>query len=367
MIDETKKTRGIFEKEKGSGVFWIRYTDGSGRYRRERAGSKSFAQKLLDKRRGEAVQRKKLPESLRRKFVSFGEIADDALLYSEKHKKSYKDDKSKMSRLKEWWATRDAESLTTPEIEQQLAAAEREGKWAPSTYNHHRSLMMLIYREAKRAGKVTANPTREVRHRHEDNSRVRFLSDEEEKQLRKVIAESYPRHLPEFDLAISTGLRKGSMYSITWEMVDWDGRMLNIPTSKNGEPLHIPLNHAAMDALKTARAHGNTGGRVFQSEKTGEPLLDSRHWFEDALTAAKISDFHWHDLRHCYATKLRMRGAKLEDISELLGHKSLTMTKRYSHIGPNQLHEVAALLNSVSTTVAPEATPVTVVPPKFLF
>ncbi|MGC1907724.1 MAG: tyrosine-type recombinase/integrase, partial [Candidatus Acidiferrum sp.] len=61
----------------------------------------------------------------------------------------------------------------------------------------------------------------------------------------------YMEHLPEFELAINTGLRKGSMYGLTWSMVDWSGRMLNIPTSKNGEALHIPLNHAAFAALKT--------------------------------------------------------------------------------------------------------------------
>ena len=96
---------------------------------------------------------------------------------------------------------------------------------------------------------------------------------------------------------------------------------------------------------------------MFQSEKTGEPLANSRHWFEKAVETAGIEDFVWHDLRHCFASKLRMKGAKLEDIAELLAHKSLTMTKRYAHLGPNQLHDVAALLDSAnSTTVASETT-----------
>jgi integrase len=97
-------------------------------------------------------------------------------------------------------------------------------------------------------------------HRREDNSRVRYLNQfepartdvdylkplkTEEARLRAVIEHDYPEHLPEFELALSTGLRKGSMYSLTWAMVDWTGRMLNIPTSKNGEALHIPLNNAA--------------------------------------------------------------------------------------------------------------------------
>jgi integrase len=136
-------------------------------------------------------------------------------------------------------------------------------------------------------------------------------------------------------------------------MLDWNGRMLNMPTSKNGEPLHIPLNDSALRALRTVYQRGEKTGRIFRSEKTGAPLENWRHWIGDAVKKAKITDFRGHDLRHCFATKLRMKGAKLEDIGELLGHKSLTMTKRYAHLGPNPLHEVAALLNSNSPTVAP--------------
>lgn len=148
------------------------------------------------------------------------------------------------------------------------------------------------------------------------------------------------------------------MYSLTWEMVDWNGRMLHIPTTKNGEPLHVPLNQAALIALKAIH-HGNKAGRVFASGRTGEPLTNSRYWFEKAVAKSGVKNFVWHDLRHCFASKLRMKGAKLEDIAELLGHKSLTMTKRYSHLGPNQLHEVAALLDSLSTPIAPTTKPET--------
>jgi integrase len=110
--------------------------------------------------------------------------------------------------------------------------------------------MMLCYPEARCAGKCLGNPARAVLHRREDNSRVRFLTDAEQKKFRQVIQTNWPSHLPEFELGLSTGLRKGSQYGLTWEMVDWEGRMLNIPTSKNGERLHIPLNAAALAALK---------------------------------------------------------------------------------------------------------------------
>jgi hypothetical protein len=225
-VTMTKK-RGIFEKVPGSGIWFIRFVDGRGRYRREKAGTYSFAIKLLDKRRGEAVQGKKLPETLRRKFVPFSEIAEDALVHSRAHKRSWQDDESRMKRLVEWWGGRDAEGIATSEMECQLSDAARDEKWAPSTFNHYRSLLMLTYREARRSGKVNVNPARDVRHRREDNSRVRYLNQfeparteidylkplkTEEARLRAVIEYDYPEHLAEFELALNTGLRKGSMY-----------------------------------------------------------------------------------------------------------------------------------------------------------
>jgi hypothetical protein len=131
---EKSKTRGIFEKVVGSGVYWIRYTDGQGKYRREIAGSCSQASKLLSKRRAEALQRKKLPETLRQKTILFNEIADDALAFSKAHKRSYRDDVRVIARLKEWFGAREAELLSSAEIERRLSDAAGENKWAASTY-----------------------------------------------------------------------------------------------------------------------------------------------------------------------------------------------------------------------------------------
>ncbi len=133
-------------------------------------------------------------------------------------------------------------------------------------------------------------------HRREDNNRVRFLTEEEEKKLPKVIEAKWPLHLPELDLAINIGLRKGSQYSLAWDMVDFRSRMLNIPRTKNEEPLHVPLNDAAVAALRVVHSRGGGKGRMFQPAKTGEPLENERHWFDDAVAEAQIKNFRWHDL-----------------------------------------------------------------------
>jgi len=68
------------------------------------------------------------------------------------------------------------------------------------------------------------------------------------------------------------------------------------------------------------------------------------------VVQAKLKNFHWHDLRHTFASRLRMKGAPLEDIADLLGHKSLTMTRPYAHLGPNKLHAVVSLLGAGDLT-----------------
>jgi site-specific recombinase XerD len=91
-------------------------------------------------------------------------------------------------------------------------------------------------------------------------------------------------------------------------------------------------------------------GRVFHSAKTGEPLENGRHWFDEAVMEAEIKNFRWHDLRHTFASSLRMKGVPPEDIADLLGLKSLTMTRRYAHLGPNKLHAVMSLLGASDPT-----------------
>jgi integrase len=135
---------------------------------------------------------------------------------------------------------------------------------------------------------------------------VRFLTEEEEKKLRKIVEAEWPLHVPELDLAINTGLRKGSQYGLTWDMVDWKSRMLNIPRTKSEEAVRVPLNDAALAALKTVFERGDGRGRVFRSSKTGEPLENAKHWFDDAVAEAKLKNFHWHDLRDTFASRLRI-------------------------------------------------------------
>lgn len=77
-----------------------------------------------------------------------------------------------------------------------------------------------------------------------------------------------------FELALQTGIRQGTQYNLVWEMVDWQSRMLHIPTTKNEEPPHIPLNDGALAALKVVRARGVDDRRVFLCEDFTGTILN---------------------------------------------------------------------------------------------
>lgn len=80
---------------------------------------------------------------------------------------------------------------------------------------------------------------------------------------------------------------------------------------------------------------------VFVNPDTGKRYTDLKRSFNSACRKAGIRDFHFHDLRHTFASHLVMSGADLKTVQELLGHKSLTMTLRYSHL--SQAHKKEAL------------------------
>jgi site-specific recombinase XerD len=361
------RQRGVFEKFPGSGVWWIRHSDSTGRIRREKAGTKSAALQLYRKRKMQTLEGKKLPERLRAPLISFTELAQDCLAYSKAHKRSYHDDVNRMERLLGWFRDWTADSVTPQDIERRMTEAAEENDWAPATVNRLRALISLTYRLGIESGKVSTNPAKLVKHRQENNARIRWLTPEEELRLRAaivVLEESLSEglsetvkakradHLLELDLALNTGMRLGEMYGLTWENVNLSRRVLTIPRSKNGELRHVPLNTTALAALQTLKAQADGTGPVFRNADGGR-LTGPRYWFEPAIKAAKIRTFSWHCLRHTFASRLVMAGVDIRTVQELMGHKCIAMTVRYAHLAPT--HQLAAVERLTGEPIATDS------------
>jgi site-specific recombinase XerD len=342
--------RGVYEKEPGSGVWWIRWTDSSGKLHREKAGRRSDAKTLVDKRRTETIQKRKLPEQFRPR-VTFTALCDDALEHSKatNNEKVTHDLSLKIERLRPTFGERDASSITKQEIVRWLTTEAEERDWKASTRNRWQAAFSLIYRVGIENEKIDRNPAAGIRRKTENNARVRFLSREEEAALRKAIAARFPKFLPQLDISLHTGMRAAEQFGLEWTQVDFERRILTLHKTKNGSTRHIPLNATAVAALESLRkamsASGVSSGvspRVFPSARNeDEGLRGARGWFNSALEDAGVKDYTWHCNRHTFASRLVMAGVDIRTVGELLGHKSLSMTMRYSHLAP--AHNAAAV------------------------
>ena len=353
------RQRGIYEKVPGSDVWWIRYVDADGRYRREKAGTKSMAIDLYRKRKTEALQGKKLPERLRRRVVPFSELCDDALQHAKANHR-HTNETYRIKTLKYQFGSLAAESIPIAAFRSYFELQE----WKPESWNRMRTALFSIYRLGIENGKVQTNPAKLLKRRKVSGGRVRFLNQFEpletevdylkplktdQERLRAVIKHDYPEHSDELEIALHTGMRRSEQYlRIDWSLVDLGRKDLHIPNSKNGQGRHIPLNaeaRAAFESLRKARSEGGPipitpQGSIFVGQG-GQRLMGPRHWFEDAVKKAGLRDFTWHDLRHTFASRLVMADVDIRTVAELMGHKSIQMTMRYAHLAPE--HKLVAV------------------------
>ncbi len=338
-----KGQNGIFERPPASNRWWIRYTDASGKERREKAGTKSVAKLLYQKRKQEALEGKKLPEKLRARTLLFGELVDDAVEQIESQAVPGKDGRysCKLKLIRDAFGGVEVSAITPQEISRWLTKALREHEWKPATANRYKAFLSLCFRLGIENGKCSQNPARFVRRFRENNERVRFLTDEEEKHLREAIQSEWPDHMPDLDIALNTGMRKSEQYGLRWSDVNLQARRITLRETKNGSVRHIPLNSVALAAFQILAKESSRRGRVFGSPDGSHPVLAHRQWWEAVVAKAGLVDFHWHDTRHHFASKAVMAGVDLRTLQQLLGHKTLQMVIRYSHL--SQSHELAAV------------------------
>jgi site-specific recombinase XerD len=330
--------RGIFERPKRSGVWWISYCDGEGKRRREKVGRKSAALELYLKRRREIEDGSYTPPAGCRS-LSFRDLARDAM----EHKKlrlaprSYRTDELRLARVLPALGAIEAEQVTPEVIEKTFRDLSAAGNCG-STLNRYRALFSSIFAFGVENRGLRANPIARVKRLRESESRVRYLRDREEEKLRAVIRTKYPEHEAELDLALYTGMRHGEQFNLKWKDVNLELGILTV-RGKTGRR-EVQANSSAIAAI--GRLVAGRGDPDFVCPQTkSDTQKDWRRWLEKSLKQAGITDFRWHDLRHTFASRLVMAGADLVSVQKLLGHKSISMTMKYAHLAPGHLRDAA--------------------------
>ena len=145
--------------------------------------------------------------------------------------------------------------------------------------------------------------------------------------------------------ALHTGFRKSELLSLTWQDVDFGRRMTTVRAAyaKNGESRSVPMNEVLTDTLRAVKANQTADAAVF-CNRVGKPYRSFRTAFESARQKAGIVDFKFHDLRHTFASRLTMAGIDLPTVQELMGHKGISMTLRYTHLSSDHKQRAVSAL-----------------------
>ena len=220
------------------------------------------------------------------------------------------------------------------------------GTRSSGTVNRYMAAMSHVFTVAVKEWQwVEVNPFTRVSSLKEPQGRVRFLSDEERKSLLKACSKNTVLYVIVV-IALSTGARRGEILRLKWSNVDLNRGMLTLEETKNGERRALPLSGHALDQMKTmGKVRRLYTPLVFPGMNPARPLSIDKA-FRAALREAKIDDFRFHDLRHSAASYLAMNGASLAEIADVLGHKTLQMVKRYSHISDQHTASVVAKMNT---------------------
>lgn len=251
-------------------------------------------------------------------------------------------------------------SRAVPRKEKPLSGTKRRQTGAPtyrrspSTVNRYKKLIGRAFSVAHRQYQwIDHNPVASIPDLKEPRGRVRILTNDERTKLLDACAtESAELHALVL-LALCTGARAGELLNLRWPDIDLDHKRAIAHETKNGERRSLPLVGPALALLTERKESRRTDtDLVIPHPGLERPFIYAKP-FGNALTAAGISNFRFHDLRHTAASALAMNGASVQDIAAVLGHKTLSMVRRYSHL--TDTHVSSVVERMVEKTFGPQS------------
>lgn len=206
------------------------------------------------------------------------------------------------------------------------------------TVNRYRMAMQSAIRFARQKRLLPrgwVSPFQDIPQHKENPGKVRFLSPEEEQRLMDAARLQGWVLLPLLiRLAIVTGLRRGALLGLRWRDVVLDDAAPHvvIDRTKNGDSHVSPITPDLVTEFKRMRRIRSEDGDLIFTGKHPNCPHDFRHGFNEACKTARLDGVTFHTLRHTSCSRLAQAGVDILAIAEHAGHRSLTMTRRYSHL-----------------------------------
>jgi integrase len=174
----------------------------------------------------------------------------------------------------------------------------------------------------------------------ESSGRTRYLSLDEIRRLLDACRHSRNKMLyPVVAMALTTGMRYSELVTAKWDQVDLDKGFLHLFKTKNGSERIVPISDELIVLLKNLRQESRED-LVFPPVRrlgNNKGFLQLRSAFASATKVAGIEGVTFHILRHTAASHFAMQGANTSALMSLLGHRSPSQSKRYSHFSGTYL------------------------------
>lgn len=277
------------------------------------------------------------------------------LPWAKEHKRSWKDDEWNYNRhLQTRFGTKQLKNISALDVERMKLelkkGTNKNGKpFTPATIKHQIVLLRRLFNVAIKWRIYSgANPVISVELPKLDNMKTEYLSDDEIGRLRNVLS-SWPCRITAslVKFAMLTGLRRGELFRLEWQDIDFGLRLVTLCAPKGGKTTTIPVSGEAIELLQEM-------GKVPKSESPGEfselvfPNIDGtpRKTIRDTWVSIKSkanlpADFRFHGLRHSWASRMVSNGMDLAVVQSLMTHKHASTTERYAHLMPNALKRAA--------------------------
>ena len=339
--------KGVYKR---GNVWWLAYVDVQGRVIRETSETsdyKAALKKLADKR--DAVAKGKEVAKPKVRNVLFADAVEEYLKWA-KPQGVYKNKKYMAGDLEARFGNIPLRRFNVSMLEAFQQELIAQGK-RPGTINRKMAMLKHLFRKCSDWGWVDDDALRTVRKvkmLKEPAGRLRYLAPEEVQRLLKECTNPLLRAV--VTVAVNSGMRRGEILNLTWDSVDLRNGYLLVTHSKNGDRREVPMNAAVREVLEgIVRRLDST--YVF-CDKKGRMYKGGRNAFERACKRAGIYNFHFHDLRHTAASFMAMGGVDLMSIKQILGHKTIQMTLRYSHLSPGHLRNAVAAIDRAMTPLS---------------
>ncbi len=221
---------------------------------------------------------------------------------------------------------------------------------SPATVNRYFSTLSSVFQIALEEWEwVHSNPCRSMKRFKEKRTGGRCLSEVEYQKLYTYCKQNISQKICMATIfGLTLGMRRGEILALTWDDIDFGKCILTIHKTKNGRPRTIPIPRRVMSLVREyAKVRQLNTNLLFPSDKPhcfGKPFEVRNPW-KKLLQELNITNFRFHDLRHTCASYLAMSGVNTRTIAEILGHQTIAMAMRYSHLNTGHLEEALSVMN----------------------